>query len=156
MLVRAKSGFVVSLAGFLGSLALAGATPAHAAAEATLSLSLYVRDVDEEGTFSNGDEVFINVVRDGYAQRFAPVEGTIDVDESDEGQQVGLGSTNPLTFPVGSTVTIQVWEDDVSGDDLLVEVKDVPVQCNRAFAAVTAINKQKYYNYSVEGNVVCP
>ncbi|GIH65286.1 hypothetical protein [Microbispora siamensis] len=156
MLVRSKSGFLLSLAGLLGSLALAGATPANAAAaEAGIGLTLYVWDVDEEGTWSNGDEVFISVVHNGFTQRLAPTKGTIDVNESDEGQQVAIPSANPLKFPLGDRVTIQVWEDDVSGDDLLAEARDVPVECNRPFSGFTEITKQKYYKYSFDGKIVC-
>ncbi|MBE3016232.1 hypothetical protein IL992_44870 [Microbispora sp. NEAU-D428] len=156
MLVRSKSGFLLSLAGLLGSLALAGATPANAAvAEAGLGLTLYVWDVDEEGTWSNGDEVFISVVHNGYTQRLAPTDGTIDVNESDEGRQVAIPSANALKFPLGDKVTIQVWEDDISGDDLLAEARDVPVECNRPFSGVTEITKRKYYNYSFDGKIVC-
>ncbi|MDP9869600.1 MULTISPECIES: hypothetical protein [Streptosporangium] len=154
MLVRSKSGSLL-LAGILGSLALAGATPANAATEAGIGLTLNVRDVDEEGTWSNGDEVFISVVRDGSTQRYAPTEGTIDVNESDEGHQVEIPSSNPLKFPVGSKVTIQVWEDDVSGDDLLAEARDVVVECDRPFSGVTEITKRKYYDYAFDGKFTC-
>ncbi|WP_433237141.1 hypothetical protein ACQPYK_28310 [Streptosporangium sp. CA-135522] len=155
MLVRSKSGSLLSLAGLLGSLVLASATPAHASAEAGLGLTLYVQDVDEEGTWSNGDEVFISVTRDGSTQRYAPTDGTIDVDESDEGRRVEIPSANPLKFPVGTKLTIQVWEDDVSGDDLLAEAKDVVVDCNRPFSGVTEITKRKYYSYSFDGRFTC-
>lgn len=155
MLVRSKSGSLLALAGLLGSLVLATATPANASAEAGLGVALYVHDVDEEGTWSNGDEVFISVLRDGSTQRYAPTSGTIDVNESDEGGQVEIPSAHSLKLPVGAKVTIQVWEDDVSGDDLLAEAKDVVVECNRPFSGVTEITKRKYYNYSFDGKFTC-
>ncbi|MET9343717.1 hypothetical protein [Nonomuraea sp. NPDC003804] len=152
---RSKSGPLLSLLGILGSLTFVSATPANASAEAQLGLTLFVQDVDEEGTWSNGDEVFIKVLHNGGNQRYAPIDGTIDVNESDENQQVEIPSANTLTFPVGDRVTIQVWEDDVSGDDLLAEAKDVLVECNRPFSGVTEITKRKYYSYSFNGTFSC-
>jgi hypothetical protein len=155
VLVRSKSGALLSLAGLIGSLVLASATPANAAAsQIGFGLTLYVHDVDEEGTWSNGDEVFINVVHNGFPRRYAPTDGTIDVNESDEGKIVDLQSSYPLTYEVGSEITIQVWEDDTSGDDLLAESK-VIVGCNNQFGGVTPLRDQKYYFYSFDGRFHC-
>ncbi|GGT04898.1 hypothetical protein GCM10010156_73350 [Planobispora rosea] len=143
------------MAGLVGSLILVNANPASAAAsQLGFGLTLYVHDVDEEGTWSNGDEVFINVVHNGFPRRYAPTDGTIDVNESDEGGIVDLQSSYPLTYDVGSEITIQVWEDDTSGDDLLAQSK-VTVQCNNQFGGVTPLKDRKYYHYSFEGRIHC-
>ncbi|MBG0831095.1 hypothetical protein HS041_25370 [Planomonospora sp. ID67723] len=154
MLARSKSSAVLSMLGLVGALALTSAAPAGAASttvlETELGITVYAHDIDEEGTWSNGDEVFIKVVRNGVSQRFAPTDGTVDVNEDEEGKIVEFPSHYPLKFPLGEQVTIQVWEDDTSGDDLLAEAKDVVVQCNRPFSGVTEISKRKYYNYSFD------
>ncbi|MEV4746244.1 hypothetical protein AB0K21_07720 [Streptosporangium sp. NPDC049248] len=158
MLARSKPSTVLSMLGLLGVLALATAAPAGAAPVATapalveteLGITVYAHDIDEEGTFSNGDEVFINVVRNGVSQRFAPTNGTVDVNEDEEGRIVEFPSHYPIKFSPGEKVTVQVWEDDTSGDDLLAEAKDVIVQCNRPFSGVTEISKRKYYHYSFD------
>lgn len=155
MLTRATSGSLLAALGLLGSLLLASAPPANAAVEASLGLSLYVQDVDEEGNWSNGDEVFIRVVHNGGNLRYAPTSGTIDVNESDEGKQVNIPSSNPLKFPVGEKVTIQVWEQDTAGNDLLAEARDVAVECNRPFIGLTGVQDLKYYNYSFDGRFNC-
>ncbi|GGK99544.1 hypothetical protein Ppa06_68120 [Planomonospora parontospora subsp. parontospora] len=155
MLVRSRPGALLPLAGLMGSLVLAGATPANAAAsQIGFGLTLHVHDVDEEGTWSNGDEVFIKVVQNGSSRRYAPTDGTIDVNESDEGGMVDLRSSYPLTYEVGSRITIQVWEDDTSGDDLLAE-SEVTVGCNNQFGGVTPLKDRKYYHYSFDGRFHC-
>ncbi|MFD8561895.1 hypothetical protein ACWDOR_22410 [Streptosporangium canum] len=159
MLVRSKPRAVLSMLGILGALTLATAAPAGAApvaaapaavVETELSITVYAHDIDEEGTWSNGDEVFIKVVRNGSSQRFAPTDGTVDVNEDEEGQIVEFPSHYPLKFAPGEKVTVQVWEDDTAGDDLLAEAKDVIVECNRPFSGVTEISKRKYYHYSFD------
>ncbi|MET8337472.1 hypothetical protein ABZV14_30585 [Streptosporangium canum] len=154
MLVRSKPRAVLSMLGILGALALATAAPAGAApaavVETELDITVYAHDIDEEGTWSNGDEVFIKVVRNGASQRFAPTDGTVDVNEDEEGQIVEFPSHYPLKFSPGEKVTVQVWEDDTAGDDLLAEAKDVIVECNRPFSGVTEISKRKYYHYSFD------
>ncbi|MEV4181428.1 hypothetical protein AB0J28_08280 [Streptosporangium canum] len=154
MLVRSKPRAVLSMLGILGALTLATAAPVAAApaavVETELSITVYAHDIDEEGTWSNGDEVFIKVVRNGGSQRFAPTDGTVDVNEDEEGQIVEFPSHYPLKFAPGEKVTVQVWEDDTAGDDLLAEAKDVIVECNRPFSGVTEISKRKYYHYSFD------
>ncbi|MER5320124.1 hypothetical protein [Streptosporangium roseum] len=159
MLARSKPGAVLSMLGILGALALATAAPAGAApvtaapaavVETELGITVYAHDIDEEGTWSNGDEVFIKVVRNGESQRFAPTDGTVDVNEDEEGQIVEFPSHYPIKFSPGDKVTVQVWEDDTAGDDLLAEAKDVIVECNRSFSGVTEISKRKYYHYSFD------
>ncbi|WP_030919269.1 hypothetical protein [Streptosporangium amethystogenes] len=159
MLARSKPSAVLSVLGLLGALALVTAAPASAApvtaaptaiVETELGITVYAHDIDEEGAWSNGDEVFIKVVRNGVSQRFAPTDGTVDVNEDEEGQIVEFPSHYPLKFSPGEKVTVQVWEDDTSGDDLLAEAKDVIVECNRPFSGATEISKRKYYYYSFE------
>ncbi|WP_433372847.1 hypothetical protein [Streptosporangium sp. CA-115845] len=155
MITRATSGSFLAAAGILGSLIFTSATPANAAVDARISLSLFVKDVDEEGTWSNGDEVFIDVIHNGGTQRYAPISGTIDVNESDEGKQVNIPSSNLLRFPVGQKVTIQVWEEDTAGNDLLAEARDVVVGCNSPFMGLTKAEDVKYYNYWFNGSFYC-
>ncbi|GGL55642.1 hypothetical protein [Planomonospora parontospora] len=157
MLTGAKPRVALPVLGLLGALSLSTAAPAGAATPASafeprLSLTLTVHKVDEAGTFSNGDEVFMNI----NGQRYAPTSGTVDVNEDQEGQVVGFPSRNTsIKFTPGQKVRVEVWEEDVSGDDLLVDTGEVTLQCNGWVTGVTEQKKRKYYHYSLDGRFVC-